>query len=109
MTANKLRESLLQYSFVGKPAQAICPDGSEGAKMLSFSRRSRAPCDTVLERSEYSFIAKPAHTISPMGGVNGQCSGYLFGSVQSMYRGTSPQRKRPPPYDSYVTLGIGLR
>ena len=27
----------------------------------------------------------------------------------SRYRGTSPIRKRPPPYDPPMTLGIGLR
>ena len=27
----------------------------------------------------------------------------------ALYRGTSPIRKRPPPYDPPTTLGIGLR
>ena len=26
-----------------------------------------------------------------------------------LYRGTSPTRKRPPPWDPHRTLGIGLR
>jgi hypothetical protein len=26
-----------------------------------------------------------------------------------VYRGTSPIRKRPPPYDPPMTLGLGLR
>ena len=30
-------------------------------------------------------------------------------SVRWGYRGTSPIRKRPPPYDPPLTLGIGLR
>ena len=30
-------------------------------------------------------------------------------SEASRYRGTSPIRKRPPPYDPPTTLGIGLR
>ena len=33
----------------------------------------------------------------------------IFGFRFGIYRGTSPMRKRPLPYDPLATLGIGLR
>ena len=43
-------------------------------------------------------------------GVHEALPAYVLRCVRHMdHRGTSPIRKRPPPYDAHMTICIGLR
>ena len=86
-------------------ARQSCGHSPVGGPYVSYPEHSRANFYSWSPSSRGGFVPHPVSS-QPVERPSAEARG-CFG--ECAYRGTSPIRKRPPPYDPPSTLGTGLR